>query len=351
MKKYLYLLLLVSSLTMASSFCLYPDAAPQEIAFKKGKIHYLGIIPGANSQIEYQLDLFDDNTYYLRTKHIKNETQTPNHDDIGRWHIEDGSRLVLWGGRDAPLYFSLIDEESIELLNLKGESIDSELNYELEASDTAKMLEPELYLTGMYSYMADAAQLEECITKKKYPVAFEEDHITLEKAYLQSKIEAAEKLKIHLKAKIVMRKAMDSQEKIPTIVVKRFIKLIPKEVCQPLGSVARLKNTYWKLTMLGNTAIKKSTARKEAHMIVTKRKIKGNTSCNSFGGKYILEENKISLANKNLMMTRMFCQGSVEAEFTQALKDMYRYQITGEYLEIFDKNNKQLARFESVYLY
>ena len=337
---------------MAASFCLYPDASPQEIAFKDGKIHYTGEVPGANSKIHYQLDLFQNNTYYLRTNNLKNNLSTPNHDDIGRWHIQDGTKLVLWGGREAPVYFSIIDEESIELLDLKGEKIDSEFDYELLASNTVKAIEPELYMMGMYSYMADAAQFSECITSQKYPVAFEEDNIALEKAYLQTKTIPDEKLKVHLKAKIVMRKAMDSEKKVATIVVKEFIKILPKEVCQTLGSVASLTNTYWKLTMLGDTPINKSSSNtREAHMILNNNKIKGNSSCNSFGGKYILNKDKISLSNKVLRMTKIFCKGSHEVEFVKALKNMHSHKISGEYLEVFDKSGANLARFEAVYLY
>ncbi len=352
MKKYFLILMAFFSLSMASSFCLYPDASPQNIAFKDGKIHYIGEVPGANSQIHYQLDLFQNNTYYLRIKSFKNTLSTPNHDDIGRWHIQDGTKLVLWGGREAPIYFSILDDESIELLDLKGEEIDSEFNYELLASSTAKVIEPELYLMGMYSYMADAAQFQECITSQKYPVAFEEDHLSLEKAYLQARRDAGEKLKVHLKAKIVMKETMNSKKKVPTIIVKEFIKIIPKEVCQTLGSVASLTNTYWKLTMLGDKPVNKSSSKtREAHIILNNGKIKGHSSCNSFGGKYTLDKNKISLSDKALRMTRMFCKGSLEIEFIKVLKNMYRYKISGEYLEIFDKNDTNLARFESVYLY
>ena len=91
--------------------------------------------------------------------------------------------------------------------------------------------------------------------------------------------------------------------------------------------------------------------RREAHMVLSQGKVRGNSGCNGMGGTYILDGDKLSFSDKGMAMTRMFCEGSVEVEFLQAIKAMYSYKIQGEYLEIFDKNGVNLARFESVYLY
>jgi len=36
----------------------------------------------------------------------------------------------------------------------------------------------------MFRYLADAAQFEECLTGRSYPVAMEGDYLALERAYL-----------------------------------------------------------------------------------------------------------------------------------------------------------------------
>ena len=87
-------------------------------------------------------------------------------------------------------------------------------------------------MVGTYSYMADAAIFKECVTGKSYPVAFEEDSISLERAYLKAKRVAGEPLKVHLDAEIVYREGVDNQGLLETLIVKRFIKITPKESCK-----------------------------------------------------------------------------------------------------------------------
>ena len=207
-------------------------------------------------------------------------------------------------------------------------------------------------MSGMYSYMADAAIFRECITGLKYSITFEEDNLALERAYLKVQKTAGESLKVQLDGKIVLRKGMDSNVLEPTLLVKKFINIIPKEVCQHLGSKANLENTYWKLTVLyGKAVLHTQSTRREAHMVLSSGKVRGNGSCNGFGGVYILDAYKLSFSDKGFVMTRMFCENSPEREFLKALRNMDSYKIQGEYLEIFDKNDSKLARFESVYLY
>jgi len=204
-------------------------------------------------------------------------------------------------------------------------------------------------MSGMYSYMADAGIFKDCISDKKYPVAFEKDYINLERAYLNTKHKAGETIKVNLIGKIELRDGMDNQKNIPTLVVEKFINIIPKEHCQNPHSKAKLENTYWKATIVGDTPVPR-TKRREAYIIFSQGIVKGNSGCNGLGGKYILNGNKLSFSDKGFMSTRMFCKGSIEPQFLKALKKIANYKIDGEYLELFDKDGNRLIRFESVYL-
>ncbi len=207
----------------------------------------------------------------------------------------------------------------------------------------------EIKMSGMYSYMADAAIFKDCKNGTKYPVAFEADHISLERAYLQTNHSVGKPLKVNLIGEITKQDGMDNQKDIPTLIVKKFLNIIPKESCQNPHSVANLENTYWKVTVVGDKAVALSK-RREAHMILSGGIIKGNSGCNGLGGAYKLDDDKLSFSDKGFMSTMMFCEGSIEVEFLKALKKMYRYEIKGEYLEVFDKDDARLIRFESVYL-
>lgn len=347
MKKIVVFLFLVLGFSFMG--CSSSNAKVSKIIFTKPVVHFLGLLPGANCKMQYQLDLFENNTYYMRTTCLKNGVASKSNDDIGRWHLDDNARLTLRGGREAPVFFELFDSNSMGLLTPDGTTIKSNLNYTLTASNTAKTLEPDLFMMGMYSYMADAAIFKECLTALNLPVAFEEESLALERAYLKTKKIAGEKIKVHLRAKIVLRKGMDSSIKKPTLLVKKFIKIIPKEVCQHLGSKANLLHTYWKLTVLNDMPVAK-TQRREAYFILSDGRVKGNSGCNGLGANYVLDAENLTFSDKGFAMTRMFCKGSVENEFLKALKKVVRYELKGEYLELFDKKGVQLARFESVYL-
>jgi len=327
------------SFMMSGCSCSYVEV--KENPSLKYPVHYLGLVPAANGTTKYQLDLFSNNTYYLREVFVKNDVAGKNSDDIGRWYLDGKNRIVLKGGREAPKYFYMIEDKTIE--------IDG---YKLSASNTAKTIEPQLFMTGMYSYMADAANFKECLTGANLNVAFEEDSLALERSYLKTKKVAGQALKVHVEGKITLRDGEDGLVNIPTLVVKKFLKIIPKESCQSIYTKAKLINTYWKLTVLNNKAVRQTQNNKrEAHMVLSQGKVRGSSGCNGMGGSYTLDGNKLSFSDKGMMMTRMFCKGSVEREFLKAMKAMHSYKIKGEYLEIFDKDGVKLARFESVYLY
>ncbi len=315
-------------------------------------LHFLGLVPGANCQMKYQLDLFENRVFFLREECFKDGVSSGANDDIGRWYADNDNRVVLNPTKTKVKYFLILDEKSIELMDLKGNKIDSKLNYKLLASNRAKSLEPRLILEGAYSYMADAGLFYECSTGLKFPLAFEEDNIALEKAYLNAVITPNQSLKTQLKVRIAGRKQPDSVGNKATIIVEEFLEIIPKEKCQNPYSKAKLQNTYWKLTKLNLKPLSLSKSMsKETHMILDKGlKFKGNTGCNSMSGTYKIKGEKFSFSEK-IMMSRMMCRGSIEKEFIEVLKKVDTYKVKGEYLELFDVNGLNIARFESVYLY
>ena len=351
MKKYIRVLILLVSFTFFYG-CSSSNVQTQKMTFNHKPLHFLGLIPGANCNIQYQVNLFEDKTYFMRTVCFKDGVAGKNSDDIGTWGIDSKNRLQLLGTQETIRYFSLLSPEYIELMDTNGTKIDSKSNYKLQLSNTAKTIEPRVDLQGMFSYMADAALLKECTTGLKFPIVFKEDYLALEKAYLKEKTSPNESLKVYIDAQISLRETMDSSVKKPTIIVKKFHKLVPKEVCQHNGSKANLTNTYWKLTVLNDKALSKNaTNTKEVHIILSDGNYKGYSGCNGMGGSYTVSEDKISLSNIGMATTMMFCEGSVEPEFLKTLTNIYRYELKGEYLKVFDKDDVQLAQFESVYLY
>ncbi|HSL39008.1 MAG TPA: YbaY family lipoprotein [Desulforhopalus sp.] len=64
---------------------------------------FTGELPGAGGAIAWQVDLLSEGRYQLRTTYL--DKPEPNRvDDIGRWARDGSGRIVLRGGREAPIF-------------------------------------------------------------------------------------------------------------------------------------------------------------------------------------------------------------------------------------------------------
>ena len=124
----------------------------------------------------------------------------------------------------------------------------------------------------------------------------------------------------------------------------------PTKVDTP--SQATLLNTYWKLSeMNGNPVITPENS-KEVHIILTRdgdeSRLKGFAGCNSVGGSYLLEKEKLSFTP---ITTKMMCDTDrmkVEDYLLNALNTANGYSIEGEHLELL-VGDTSVADFEAVY--
>jgi len=71
----------------------------------------------------------------------------------------------------------------------------------------------------------------------------------------------------------------------------------------------------------------------------------GNTNCNNFRAKFILDDNKISFPP--FAMTQMFCPG-YENVFVQGIIVTASYKREGLNLFFYDKDGKEVLRFKKV---
>ena len=115
--------------------------------------------------------------------------------------------------------------------------------------------------------------------------------------------------------------------------------------CISKNSSIRLENNHWKALSVKDKKILESE-RREVSMLFSKGVVKGSSGCNGLGGRYTLDGNKLSFSDKGFMTTRMFCKDSIEPEFLKALKQVDSYKIYGDNLELYDKNNRLLIKFE-----
>jgi len=101
-------------------------------------------------------------------------------------------------------YFLPIGKE-LQLLDKRGEKIDSTLNYQLSPTNKPLPQIP-LPLTGLYTYLADAAVFKDCATGKIFPVV---NNIALEKGYLQARSAPGEPVFLMLNGYFSMQPSME----------------------------------------------------------------------------------------------------------------------------------------------
>ena len=311
---------------------------------------FAGDLPCADCQgIRHQLELFPDHAFFLRMTYL-GKGDDASFDDIGGWAVRSDRRtVVLHGGREAPLKFAIKDANTLRKLDLEGREIASSLNYDLKRTEGLQPLEPRLLMRGMYKYFADAGRFTECLTRKNWPVAMEQDNAALESAYSKARRQPGEELLVNLEGRVAMRPKMEGEGQQATLVVERFMGVWPGETCGARFATEPLENTYWKLTRLGETAVTVAAQQREPHFILNPqaRRVGGSGGCNRLTGSYELNGDKLTFGQ--MAGTLMACPEGMDTEkaFLEALGQVNKWKIAGQHLELFDAAGKLVARFEA----
>lgn len=313
-------------------------------------VTYFGKIPCADCEgVEIQINLLDSSAFMIKKVTLGKRRKA--YITIGKWELEDTTQIItLKSSNQSPKRFVVTSDKTIEMLNVHGKKIESELNYTLTKKDNYEEITDSFEMKGMFRYMADAALFVDCSSQKKYPVAMEKDYLSLEWEYLSKVEKAGEPMLATLSGRLILRSKMEGNEKILTLIVKKFDRVWPKLNCKSSLSTASLKNTYWKLMEIDGKLIKIPSTVREPHFILRNdgKSLKGFGGCNNFKGTYEVNENKIKFGP--IAGTRKFCKNTMDLEnlFMKIFSEANNYIIFGESLEFY-RNEKVLAKFESVY--
>lgn len=128
--------------------------------------------------------------------------------------------------------------------------------------------------------------------------------------------------------------------------------------CKPskidTAAQATLLNTYWKLSEINGNPVITPENSKEVHIILTREgdesRLKGFAGCNTLGGTYLLEKEKLSFTP---ITTKMMCDADrmkVEDYLLNALNTANGYSIEGENMELLI-GDTSIADFKAVYLH
>jgi copper homeostasis protein (lipoprotein) len=326
------------------------DTGPSRGTLASFPASYEGELPCADCQgVFHHLDLFEDRVFFLRTTKIGHAVGAVS-DAIGSWEVAaDSGHLTLFGGWDSPMFFRVVDATTLRKLDAEGHDHEPMPDYDLTLKPEAVPIEPRLVMRGMYSYFADAAMFEECLSGRRIPVAMEADNVALERAYLENRGEPGENVLVSFQGRLAERPAMEGDRMELTVVPERFIGVWPGETCGPRGSISAVEDTYLKLTRLGSQRVPVIEGEREPHIVLHSQdsRVDGTGGCNRFSGGYAIDGQHISFGP--MATTMMACQGGVDVDLAlvAALEKAETFRKTAHHLELVDSNGNMVARFET----
>ena len=194
-----------------------------------------GELPNAGGSTLWQVDMAADGSYQLRQTWL-NRPAPNTFDDIGRWRLEpSGQRLVLRGGREAPVFLQPLEGGAVlRKLDLEGQPIRSEHNDRLQRLAVPEPISPRLFLAGLFRLLPQGPTIQLCMTGQRLPVALEGDYKRLLQAY-RSAVPASgpsQPLLVSLKGLISQSPAAQTdQGSRPALVVEAFGRAHPGQSC------------------------------------------------------------------------------------------------------------------------
>ena len=99
----------------------------------------------------------------------------------------------------------------------------------------------------------------------------------------------------------------------------------------------------------GDAPVAEVPQQREPHLILnpSTRRLGGSGGCNHVGGSYEVKGDRLSL--DSLTTTLMACAEGMDTEkaFLESLREVSKWRIAGEELELLDESGKVIARFEA----
>lgn len=189
-----------------------------------------------------------------------------------------------------------------------------------------------------------------CHTRTQVPIAATGDHAALRAADAQWRRSPDERLLVAVRGRIAVPAdsvAVEASE-TPHLIVERFLGVWPGETCGRPDAVAQLENMYWKLTRLEDRPVRLREGGREAHLVLhtTGRRLAGTSGCNQLAGVYELAGERLAFGA--IATTKMMCPDLQEQEqaLLAALARVAAWRITGQHLELLDRDGVPLLRLE-----
>lgn len=313
---------------------------------------FAGVRAGVDSPgTEIQLDLLANGAYFLReiSQHRDHGTSY----DVGRYLLSSHhDQLTLYGGREMPARLAISSSDTLTWQYPSAPGAQSRLDHDLTRQLDLPLLQPRVTLRGEYRHLAGAGRFRDCLTGLDMPVAAEAEHRALEEAYLAQTDKPGEALMVNVLGRIEQRMGQRMPMEGPgpvSILVPEQFKGVSEHDCHQPPSLAALKNTYWRLSLIESRLAERWPNQPEPHLVLHEDgRLAGADGCNRVIGTYELDGP--SLRFSRVGTTRMACaQGMEQAEhFGRVLDEVNRYRIVGQYLEMLGPEDRVRLLFEAV---
>ncbi|MFA9438218.1 META domain-containing protein [Uliginosibacterium sp. sgz301328] len=322
-----------SAIAAPGPFATHPRGMPYS---------YSGTLPCADcAGLRYTLNLFDDGAYLLRAEYL-GKTPTITRAELGQWRSEsDGHAITLLREWRVSVRFAAPSADTLRMLDTEGKPIRSNLNYTLHRDKRFDQVEYRGAMRGTYSVVGDNAIFEECGSGLRLPILAVGDSGDLRSAYARVRGAPDAGVLATLDGRIV-----GNEESGPRLLVEHAGGLWPGETCGAAAPAA-LQDTYWRLTRLGDQAVRVADRSREPYISFREGNVSGNSGCNRLVGTYKQEGDALSFGP--IAGTRMACISGMEQEqrFLDALGEVAKWRINGSHLELLDATGRSLARFEA----
>ena len=302
--------------------------------------------------IRTQLDLWPDGVFHLSRD---GKGAPDREDDLGRWRRDPGSPVILlYGGTEMPLQFEILGPRSLRALDLNGKPAGGADRHDLASTGQLQPADLSRGLHGMFTYLADAATFEECLTGRRYPVAMEGDYLALERAYLALPGRSpGAPVMASFDGDIAQRPPMEGAGTVPTVVVRRFVGLWPGQSCERAMSHASLAPQYWRIVSLEGAPVTVAASEREPRLIL--RGEDGGYVASAGGddikGEYVVAGNEIRFQGFTARAPGTQESHGQLATLLTVLKLTRTWKIQGQGLELFDGAGRSIAVLEAVYLH